>query len=182
MGAFNGRASSERGGGAKRRRGFLPSPVTNARAGGSAERTTVTFLQFASQETGREMNHCRGRRNVNVLFWLSSEIENNQISSIDIRIHPKLKASLDLYCEAHLEKMAEAVSNAIKNYIGFGHKTSIRKNARDFEKDAGKTLRLDIRVHSRLKEALQEYCKKNDEKVTDAVTNAVKRYINFKKE
>jgi hypothetical protein len=105
---------------------------------------------------------------------------NIQIAHIDLRIHPHLKLALDKYCEVHLEKISEAVTNSIKNYIGFG-KPAIDKTDIKFEQDEGKSFRLNIRVHPRLKEALEEYCKKNNEKYTLVVTNAIKHYIGLKK-
>jgi hypothetical protein len=104
--------------------------------------------------------------------------ENSQIAYIDLRIHPHLKQALDKHCDAHLEKISEAVTNAIKSYIGFG-KPAIDKAEKEFGQDEGKTFRLNIRVHPRLKEALEVYCHKNEEKYTQAVTNAIKLYIGF---
>jgi hypothetical protein len=104
--------------------------------------------------------------------------ETIQIAHIDLRIHPHLKLALNKHCEVHLEKISEAVTNSIKNYIGFG-KPAIDKSNINFEQDEGKSFRLNIRVHPRLKEALEEYCKKNNEKYTLAVTNAIKQYIGY---
>jgi hypothetical protein len=106
--------------------------------------------------------------------------KNDHISSINIRIHPSLKTSLDLYCEEHIEKIAEAVTSAIKEYIGFG-KPPVERPVHIHENIEGKALRLDIRVHSRLKEALQDYCDKKSELITDTVTDAIKMYIRFEK-
>jgi hypothetical protein len=106
--------------------------------------------------------------------------ENIQIAHIDLRIHPHLKRALDKYCDAHLEKISEAVTNAIKSYIGFG-KPAIDKAVKEFEQDEGKSFRLNIRVHPRLKEALEAYCRANSEKYTETVTNAIKLYIGLNK-
>ena len=84
----------------------------------------------------------------------------NHITNIDIRVAPNLKQALDAYCEENLEKVAEAVTSAIKSYIGFG-KSEKTKIGEFPKKDEGKTLRLNIRVHVRLKNALNEFCENN---------------------
>ena len=103
----------------------------------------------------------------------------NHITNIDIRISPDLKEALDTYCEENLEKASEAVTSAIKSYIGFG-KTEKTEIGELPKKDEGKTLRLNIRVHVRLKDALNEFCLKNNAKITDVVTHAIKLYIGYK--
>lgn len=106
--------------------------------------------------------------------------KKDSISSINIRIHPDLKAALDRHCEEHIEKISEAVTAAIKNYIGFG-KPQIDRPVIINKTIEDKTLRLDIRVHSRLKEALQDYCEKKIESLTGVVTISIMQYIGFKK-
>jgi diketogulonate reductase-like aldo/keto reductase len=103
-----------------------------------------------------------------------------QVPNINLRIHPQLKQLLDEYCEENLEKISEAISSAIKDYIGFGNFKG-QKIENKLESDEGKTYRLNIRVHPRLKKALVEYCKKNNENFTEAVTNAIKLYIGYHK-
>jgi len=100
------------------------------------------------------------------------------VPSINIRIHPELKDALDKYCDEHIEKIAEAVTSAIKHYIGFG-KPPIQKPLLKVETADSKPLRLDIRVHPRLKTALQEYCTNRSESITDVVSTAIMTYIGF---
>jgi hypothetical protein len=51
--------------------------------------------------------------------------ENIKSERLEIRIHPRLKQALDDYCAKHLEKLTEAVTNAIKKYVGFEKKTDL---------------------------------------------------------
>ena len=50
--------------------------------------------------------------------------DDNKTTRLDIRMHPKLKEALDKYCEAHLESITEAVTTAVKRYIGFDKKVT----------------------------------------------------------
>jgi hypothetical protein len=38
---------------------------------------------------------------------------------LEMRINPILKEALKKYCDEHIESSTEAVTNAIKKYIGF---------------------------------------------------------------
>ena len=45
--------------------------------------------------------------------------DDGKVTRLDIRMNPKLKKALEEYCDQHLETITEAVTNAIKKYIGF---------------------------------------------------------------
>lgn len=104
--------------------------------------------------------------------------QKNNTAYLDFRLSPVIKDALDQYCENHFEKTTEAINNAIKNLVGFG-KSHIKMETRQFDKDKGKTIRLNIRTHPLLKESLEEYCRNNGVSFTDAITNAIKMYIRF---
>ncbi len=104
--------------------------------------------------------------------------QKNTTAYLDFRISPVIKQALDHYCDKHIEKTTEAINNAIKNLVGFG-KSPIKVEEQQFDKDKGKTLRLNVRTHPVLKESLDEYCKRNGVSFTAAITNAIKMYINY---
>jgi metal-responsive CopG/Arc/MetJ family transcriptional regulator len=96
---------------------------------------------------------------------------------IQIRISADLKNSLETVCARRLESISEAVTRAIKNFIGFGmprsHKNKISKLT-----DSKKDERLEIRIHPLLRKALMEFCKDNNiDTVSQAVIRAIKLYI-----
>lgn len=101
--------------------------------------------------------------------------KTKSIATINIRISPALRESLDLYCETHIVKLSEAVISAIKAYIGFGQAPCV-KNEKAAPDDETKTLRLDIRIDSRIKDALEAYCKESGETVSEAVVEAIERF------
>jgi len=94
---------------------------------------------------------------------------------IEMRISIQLEEALNHYCEQNLVTVAEAATQAIKQFIGFN---SSEQTSREIaEEIAEKPKRLEIRIHPKLKEQLREFCQRNDASISLVVTNAINLYI-----
>ena len=94
---------------------------------------------------------------------------------IEMRISTGLHEALENYCEHNLVTVAEAATQAIKNFTGFN---SLEKISREITEDtAEKPKRLEIRIHPKLKEHLREFCQNRKTSISSVVTNAIYEYI-----
>lgn len=95
---------------------------------------------------------------------------------IEMRISEGLQLALEGYCERNLVTVAEAATQAIKNFIGFNSETPVRRQITEDSDEKPK--RLEIRIHPKLKQSLVEFCKVHDEaSISSVVTNAIYKYL-----
>jgi hypothetical protein len=96
---------------------------------------------------------------------------------IEIRISADLKNSLETVCARRLESISEAVTHAIKNFIGFGMSQHPKPKIYKLTEDK-KDERLEIRIHPKLRASLLDFCGKyNIETISQAVIMAITQYL-----
>jgi hypothetical protein len=102
----------------------------------------------------------------------------HKTEKIEIRISCALKDALESFSRRNLQTTSEAVTHAIKEFIGFGQNNPPKRKIGKNTPDKNKTGRLQIRIHPRLKKEFYQFCYNSGiKKKTIALTEAIRLYI-----
>lgn len=103
---------------------------------------------------------------------------SGKTKTIDMRISNALKKALESFCRKNLQTSSEAVTHAIKQFIGFGQINPPKRKVAKINLDKKKNKRLQIRIHPRLKNQFAKFCKSSGiENHSVALTEAIRIYV-----
>ena len=103
---------------------------------------------------------------------------SGRTKTIDMRISDAQKDALESFCGKNYQTTSEAVTHAIKQFVGFGQLNPPKRKIGKIDQDRKKNGRLQIRIHPRLKNEFYEFCDNSGiENKSIALTEAIRRYI-----